>query len=35
VNGLLRKNVLGQQKYDEIRDYVYVTDRQGAKSYGD
>jgi DNA uptake protein ComE-like DNA-binding protein len=35
VKGLLRKNVLGQQKYDQIRDYVYVTNRQGEKSYGD
>jgi hypothetical protein len=35
VNGLLRKNVLGQQKYDQIREYVYVTNRQGEKSYGD
>ena len=35
VNGLLRKNVIGQQKYDQIRDYVYVTNRQGEKSYGD
>jgi DNA uptake protein ComE-like DNA-binding protein len=25
VSGLLRKNVLGQRKYEGIRDYVYVT----------
>ena len=34
VKGLLRKSVIGEQKYDQIRDYVYVTNRQGQRDYG-
>jgi DNA uptake protein ComE-like DNA-binding protein len=34
VKGLIRKNVIGEQKYEQIRDYVYVTNRQGERDYG-
>jgi DNA uptake protein ComE-like DNA-binding protein len=33
--GLVRKNVIGEQKYEQIREYVYVTNRQGKRDYGD
>jgi DNA uptake protein ComE-like DNA-binding protein len=35
VRGLLRKNVIGEQKYDQIREYVYVTNARGERTYGD
>jgi DNA uptake protein ComE-like DNA-binding protein len=35
VKALLSKKVVGQQKYEQIRDYVYVTNKRGERSYGD